>query len=199
MKEKFELLHDWDFIKTIFFTGFFSKVTLSGVIFFALPLILSKYEFTKSQIGQVIVFYSIGILIGGFLVSRYKMIKINQKPLMLGLILSALSMISIGLLEFLHGNIFMTPILIVSLCFLGISHSIISSYLLPNIFNFNITKHLGISHVRPFVLTCERGGNIFGPLIMMELIILFDYSFFPILVFGLVAILFALIFRMKIS
>ncbi len=193
LKEKFKLFQDWDFIKTIFCAGFFSKVTLSGVIFFALPLILTKYEFTKSEIGQVVVFYSIGILIGGVLVSRYKIAKVNQKPLVVGLLLSSFSMISIGLLDFIDDSIFMTPVLVVSLSLLGVSHSIISSYLLPNIFNFRITKHLGISHVRPFVLTCERGGNIFGPLIMMELLLMFDYSFIPILIFGLVASVFAII------
>ena len=190
-KNKIKLLFDWNFIKAVFFAGFFSKVTMSAVIFIALPLILSRHGFTTSQIGQIIVFYSVGILIGGFLISKYTIEKTSLKPIMVGLILSGISLIGMSLLTYIQNDYFITTALIFTVCLLGVSHSIISSFLLPNIFNFNITKSIGITKVRPFVLICERGGNIFGPLIIMELLLLFDYGFISILLLGIIALVFA--------
>ncbi|MFA7083534.1 MAG: MFS transporter [Arcobacteraceae bacterium] len=196
-RKKLKLFFDFELIKTMFFTGFFSKITLSGVIFVALPLILSRYDFSKIEIGQIVAFYSIGILIGGVLISKYKITKTNEntKVLFLGILLSGLSMIGMGALNWVDNIYFITLCLLVSLSVLGISHAIISSFLLPNIFNFGITKHMGITHVRPIALTYERAGNIFGPLIMMQLLLLFDYSFLAIFVLGLAGIVFGIIYN----
>jgi MFS family permease len=192
--DKVRLLIDWHFFKNVFLAGFFSKVTLSSVIFFTFPLILVNYEYSQSQIGQIIIFYSIGILAGGIYISKYKATNSFHKPIAIGLAISGISMINIGFCDFLYGDKLLTISLIGSMLFLGFAHSLISAYLLPSIFNFNITKQVGISNIRPLVLLCERGGNIFGPIVITELFLLLGFNLLPIMVLGVISLVFSAIF-----
>src|SRR5205085_2261157 len=63
-------VRDFGFVGPAFFVGIPAKMVSAGVITFALPLLLAHQAVPQEDIGQVVMFYPIGILLMSLVVSR---------------------------------------------------------------------------------------------------------------------------------
>src|SRR5262249_45889885 len=56
------VITDWPFLKAIFCNGIPAKALLTGVISFAIPLILTQQQYRPEDIGQLIMLYGLGVV-----------------------------------------------------------------------------------------------------------------------------------------
>ncbi len=63
-------LADWRFTRALLLIGIFSKLVLSGVIMFAIPLVLAGGGFAQEDIGQLLMLYAAATLVSTFFAAR---------------------------------------------------------------------------------------------------------------------------------
>lgn len=63
-------LADWRFTRLLLLIGIFSKLVLSGVIMFAIPLVLAGGAFAQEDIGQLLMLYAAATLVSTFFAAR---------------------------------------------------------------------------------------------------------------------------------
>ena len=61
---------DFDFLSTMMFIGVPAKAVLTGVIAFALPLLLTERGFAQEDIGQIVMLYAAAVIISSGMVAR---------------------------------------------------------------------------------------------------------------------------------
>ena len=66
-----KVVTELEFLKTLFTIGAPAKAILTGVVTFALPLILGQAGYRPEDIGQVVMLYGLGVLASSGYASRF--------------------------------------------------------------------------------------------------------------------------------
>jgi hypothetical protein len=192
------------FLWTTLLVGIPAKAVLTGVIVFAMPLVLSGMKLGQEDIGQVIMFYALGVLIASHYVSRYadRFGKIRN-ILFIGLSLSGVGLAIIGSIGYPEmgteklGAITVTLILLAGTFIVGVGHGFINAPVISFIASTEAARTLGEAPVTAFYRFIERIGHIAGPLIVGQLF-LFNSSSPVIMVWiGAAMLIFAVLFLMR--
>lgn len=202
----FKALGDLDFLKTMFLIGVPSKAILTGVLLFAMPLLLSTMGFDHEEIGQIIMFYAIGVLLSNFKVSRW----IDQsagarKVLFFGMIVCAFGLLlmgSVGLFSVMgwpNYPVIETLVLLVGVFIVGLAHGAINAPVVTHVANGAFAAHIGIAPATAIYRFLERFGHIAGPIVVGQLLYLGDNSVLVIGWIGLAILIFAFLFGWRES
>jgi MFS family permease len=198
--DAFRVISNFEFIKTLVLVGLSTKAVLTGIIIFALPLLLTKMEYAKEDIGQVLMFYAAGVLISSKYVSKLTD-RIGQTTVILfiGSIVGGLGLILIGMMsrnEILALDIKFLPtiILILGMSLLGLAHGFIQAPVITHISNTNVAEKVGKSSTASVYRFLERLGHVVGPIIVGQILILSNYSITAISWIGSAILLFGFLF-----
>ena len=198
-----EVFRNPGFVLTTALVGIPAKAVLTGVIFFAMPLLLSGLKLEQEDIGQIIMFYALGVLLSSHFVSRYADQGGNVgKILFLGLVISGIGLCVIGAIGFASvealnlGPIPLTLILLTGTFTVGLGHGAINAPVVTYIASTDASKKLGEAPVTAFYRFIERGGHIAGPVLVGQLFLLSDQSPAAIAWLGAATVGFALLFVM---
>jgi MFS family permease len=192
------------FLWTTLLVGMPAKAVLTGVIIFAMPLILSGLNLEQEDIGQVIMFYALGVLLASHYVSRYAdRFGRLRDILFIGLTLSGVGLGVIGSVGWTNfgtqaiGPIAVTLVLLSGTFIVGLGHGFINAPVISFIASTEAARKLGEAPVTAFYRFIERVGHIAGPLVVGQLFFLSDRSPAILIWLGLAMVIFAVLFLMR--
>ena len=171
------------FLSTTLFVGIPAKAVLTGVVFFAMPLLLTGLNLAQEDIGQIIMFYALGVLLSSHFISRYAD-RGGSVPWILfsGLVLSGLGLLGIGAIgwgwvnDLKLGAIALTIVLLVGTFLVGLGHGCINAPVVTEIAGTDVSRRLGEAQVTAFYRFIERFGHILGPILVGQLFFLSNQS-----------------------
>ncbi len=167
-----DLFQDKDFLRASLLIGVVSRIALAGAIVFGIPLLLSKQGFSHEQIGQMLIFYSGGVLISSHFASALADKSGDIKlVLTFGSLLAGAALIIIGWsnwIGLMHRALFWESLLlsVVGLTFLGLAHGCTHAPTITFISRVEAATKLGTSVATSTYRIVERLGHVSGPLIV---------------------------------
>ena len=171
-----KVVTDLSFLQTLLFIGAPAKAILTGVITFALPLVLGQLGYRPEDIGQIVMLYGLGVVASSGYVSRWvDRTKNTERILFIGAVLSGGGLAAIGLINspLLSGNWSATALLIVAVTTVGIAHGFINAPVVTHVGQSELSKRIGAVPVSTAYRFLERSGHVAGPLLLSQLFLLF--------------------------
>jgi len=191
---------DVSFVKTVVLVGIPTKMILTGVTIYALPLLLSLRSFPQEDIGQILMFYAAGVLISSRYASRTAdRVKNTKHILFLGMLGAGIGLGLIGLMNWQVLSALSVPFLdallvIAGMLILGLSHGFIHAPIVTHITETRSAKALGQAGVASLYRFLERLGHVTGPLVVSAILVAMHENTVSIALIGTVVAAFGLVF-----
>jgi hypothetical protein len=158
------------FMRTILLIGVPAKAVLTGVVVFALPLMLASRNYPQDDIGQIIMIYGLGVLIASSYASRVvDRTGRSGASLAWGALASGLGLIMVGLAPI--GSLG-AAILIAGVAVIGLAHGCINAPIVTHIAELDVSARIGVDSVTTAYRFLERVGHAVGPVVVGQLLIL---------------------------
>ncbi len=191
------------FLRAIFLIGAPSKATLTGIVAFGLPLILSQLGFPAEDIGQIIMLYGCGVLLASGPVSRLvDRTGSSRAVLIAGGIGAGLATMMIGtvglsaLPAFLQNKVAATLIVAAGTLALGLAHGCINAPIVTHVAGTSAGERLGPAGASALYRVLERIGHVAGPLLVAQLLLIAGTGPTSLLLAGGVLLAFAAAFAL---
>lgn len=175
------LLANLGFLRTLLLIGAPAKAVLTGVVVFALPLLLARKDYPPQDIGQIVMLYALGVLLvtgrAARLVDRLgPRGRASDRALFCGAALSGISIIAVGLVEWQPAAAkigALEPWLIATGVFLlGAAHGFVNAPVVTNVADLPVAREMGAGTVVATYRFLERVGHIAGPIVIGQLLAL---------------------------
>ncbi len=218
------VLRDPEFLRTLWLVGIMGKIGVAGVVMFAIPLILTERGVHSADIGLVLmVFYIASIVVTHYASVVVDRRGASSAVLFLstlvggvGMLLMGItgirewnypdtippgvSLIASGAVQFNHwltsSNLPSASysLLVIGIILTGIANGLLSAPIMTHIDKTPVAQHLGNKAVAAVYLFLERAGHMVGPMVISGLLAFAYNTSLGITLFGIVTILFGLIF-----
>jgi len=168
---------DVELYKSILLVGLPSKALYVGVLIFIMPIFLIEKDFDTDAIGQIIIFYYIGVLLSTLMLSQVKYFKNNSKLILtIGNIGSGIGLIIIGsihwLIEVYPNHDFLLIItVIIGILLVGLSHGFIHAPVVSYVVETKNAALVGKATMAAAYRFIERVGHIMGPYLAYLLLV----------------------------
>ena len=165
-----------EFLRTMFLIGVPAKAVLTGVVIFALPVLMTQAHYAQEDIGQILMVYGGAVV----LVSSYASRSVDRtgrtdQALFLGSIISGAGLVLIGLTGWppLAGQAdstgFLTVLLIAGVAVVGVAHGFINAPVVTHVANSKLAAASGETSATAAYRFLERLGHVAGPIIVGQL------------------------------
>ncbi|MCW8928681.1 MAG: MFS transporter [Gammaproteobacteria bacterium] len=214
---------DAEFVKSLLLVAMPGKMAITGVIMFAVPLLLMSHGFGAGEIGQALMLYYIASIVMTHYASRLvDSLDISRFILFISTIIAGISIIILGFsgvnewngsLSWLGGEQIAqiailfnqlliqtqihwlpTAIIMLSLIFAGISNGLLTSPVVTHINKTQVAEQQGVKSVTATYTFLERGGHMMGPLVIGYLLTMALQSNIALSVFGFIILFLGIIF-----
>lgn len=172
------VMRDGEFLKTMFLIGFPAKAVLTGVIIFALPLILSTRGYAQEDIGQIVMVYAAAVIIASGAMSRVADRLGNTHVILTwGAVMSGVGLVIIGMIGFdglvtgPNADIVEAAILIAGVALVGAAHGFINAPVVTHVADSRLGQTVGSNTVTATYRFLERAGHTAGPIIIGQLFV----------------------------
>jgi MFS family permease len=163
----------------MFLIGIPAKAVLTGVVIFALPLLLAQKEYAQEDIGQIIMVYAAGVVLASTYVSRL-VDRTGQTYAILfwGATISGVGLLLIGLIDMSPlgsgpaSSTIVTATLIIGVATVGVAHGFINAPVVTHVADSELAGKIGASSLTATYRFLERLGHIAGPIIVGQLFVL---------------------------
>ncbi len=211
------VLKDMEFIKTLLTVGIVGKMSIAGVVMFAVPLLLAQKGFATEDIGLALMLYyifgmgttkiatkvvdapgatrwvlSANALIGGGASIFLGFVGIHQALDMASTPgITWLSYLAVGFNNLLAGLGFVDIdgwLILFFIILMGISNGLLSAPIMTHVGNSEIARRNGVKSVSATYVFLERFGHVTGPFIIGYLIVVNQNSTLAVSLFGLVTV-----------
>src|SRR5581483_7856461 len=196
-------LRDFSFVSAVLFVGIPAKIVNAGVITFAMPLLLAHQSVPQEDIGQIIMFYPVGILLMSLFVARI-VDRVGQprNALILGTTAGAIGVSAVGLVESTDllstdANVLGAVLLIGGILVLGLAHGLINAPIVTYVAHSPAAEKLGRGTVNSLYRFVERAGHMVGPILVGQLLVMGQYGSRAIAWIGLPIVVLGLLFWMQ--
>ncbi len=166
---------DGEFLKTMFCIGIPAKAILTGVITFALPLILVQQEYRAEDVGQIVMLYGLAVVASTRFVSRLVDRTRNTEFILFwGAIMSGAGLVLAGLMgsHLLGNGLLSTAVVMVGVIMVGIAHGFINAPVVTHVGHSALATRIGATPVTTTYRFLERGGHIAGPFLVSQLFLI---------------------------
>lgn len=165
------LMKNLRFMAVILFCAIPAKIVLTGFLYFLVPLYLVSLDASQSEIGRIMMIYSLVIIplspIASGIADRTQKTK---QLVVLGTILSG------GILVSLYGDDSILKILL-AVTLMGVAHSILKAPLIACALEASEdTPEVGRTETLGFLRTAERIGSVIGPILVATLLTTHTYG-----------------------
>ncbi len=167
------MLKNGAFGRSIFLVGIPAKAVLTGVILFALPLLLSQQGYAKEDIGQITMLYAASVI----LASHFASIRVDEKGMTEKVLFQGTTMTAIGL-GLIAANALINPLtspvagtllIITGVIMIGFAHGCINAPVVTHITQTDMAGRFGVTNTAAAYRLMERFGHIMGPVIIGQL------------------------------
>lgn len=184
-----DVLFNFELLKTILLVGIPTKAVFAGVLIFAMPIILQQQGFEHDLIGQMLIFYSIGILITTYFIRPIiGFFRTTSVALLVGSLGAGAGLLLIGSQTWLldaaqhagwcEGDC--KPVnalaIVAGVLVLGLFHGLINAPVVSYITRIPGTERVGKSVVAANYRLLERVGHMIGPPVAATLLLAADGS-----------------------
>jgi predicted MFS family arabinose efflux permease len=169
------VITDAPFLKAIFCIGIPAKALLTGVISFAIPLILTQQGYRAEDIGQLIMLYGLGVVASTGVVSRLvDRTRNTQSILFWGAIVSGIGLMLVGLMgsKYVGNGHLSTVVAIVGIVLVGIAHGFINAPVVTHVGLSDLADRIGAVPATTTYRFLERAGHISGPFLVSQLFLI---------------------------
>ncbi len=198
-----QALRDFSFVGAVLFVGIPAKIVNAGVITFAMPLLLAHQSVPQEDIGQIIMFYPVGILLMSLFVARI-VDRVGQprNALILGTTAGAIGVSAVGLVESTDllsagAGVLGAVLLIGGILVLGLAHGLINAPIVTYVAHSPAAEKLGRGTVNSLYRFVERAGHMVGPILVGQLLVMGQYGSRAIAWIGLPIVVLGLLFWMQ--
>ncbi len=175
-----QLVRSLDFLKAMLCVGIPAKAVMTGVVVFALPLLLTQAGFAQEDIGQVIMVYAAGVLVASVYASR-RVDRTGRADivLFLGTIASGAGLMLIGLAGWQPvggvalGLPLSTVTMISGVLIVGLAHGFINAPVVTHVATSRLAYAVGAESATATYRFLERIGHVAGPMILGQLFFLY--------------------------
>ncbi|MGZ0187690.1 MAG: MFS transporter [Alphaproteobacteria bacterium] len=200
------VFRDLEFIRTMLLVGIPAKAVLTGVVIFALPLMLSAGDYRQEDIGQILMIYAGCVMVSSGYVSAFvDRTKRTDDVLLAGCFISALALLGIGIFgpSGLKSEVGSDQIdalaMILSVALLGLSHGLINAPVVTHVASTDVAEQTGAATVTATYRFLERAGHVAGPAIIGQLLATGLVASKSIAWIGVAILLMAALFALKPS
>jgi predicted MFS family arabinose efflux permease len=189
-----------DFIRTMLMIGIPAKAVLTGVIIFAMPLLMTRMGYAQEDIGQILMVYAAGVLVASSVISR--LVDRSGKTdgvLFAGALASGAGLIIISMAGWPTSAYGTTSLLVAGTAIVGIAHGFINAPVITHIANSELAAAIGPPSATATYRLLERLGHIGGPLIVGQLFLAGGPEPGIIGLLGAGTVVFGLIFILHVS
>ncbi|MGL4241634.1 MAG: MFS transporter [Beijerinckiaceae bacterium] len=174
------LLTNGVFARTVFLVGMPAKAVLTGVILFAMPILLTQSGYAREDIGQITMLYAGAVIVA----SHFASIKADRESMTHGILFNGSTLTALGL-ALIAGVAFIPPtasphmataLIIIGVIIVGISHGYINAPVVTHITNGRYADGVGITSAAAGYRLLERVGHVAGPVIIGQLFAIFGAS-----------------------
>ncbi|MEQ8698177.1 MAG: MFS transporter, partial [Bauldia litoralis] len=201
-----QALKSFEFLRAILLVGLPSKATLTGIVAFALPLVLSGLGYPPEDIGQIVMIYPLGVLIAsGWISRRIDAVGGARSALVIGALGSGAAMLVISGVDWSFVPAVLKtptaePIMIGAGVFLlGLAHGFINAPVISYVATTDVAQRLGANQVSSLYRVLERVGHVAGPALAAQLLIMTGGGPAAIGFAGLALLVFALVFWLPLG
>jgi len=217
------VIKDREFLKTLFFIGFVGKMAITGVIMFAIPLILTERGLPSEDIGQsIILFYIASIVVTRFASKSVDASGSSSNFLATSAFIGGIGILLIGITgittwEFnnlfpgfeilLSGVIIFNYwielygitdiehyLILIGILLAGISNGLMAAPIMTHIDKTKVASQYGNKAVSATYLFLERGGHVTGPMVVSFMLLFTYQTTLGIAFFGLITIMMSILF-----
>lgn len=170
-------LRDVEFMRAMLLVGLPAKAVLTGVVIFALPLMLSASGYRQEDIGQILMIYAAAVVLSSSYISA--IVDRTQRTgvvLSFGCFLSASALIAVGYFgatgrtEALVSDEAATALTIVAVAVLGLAHGLINAPVVTHVASTEVARRAGAAPATATYRLLERIGHVAGPAIVGQLL-----------------------------
>lgn len=217
------VIRDMEFMKTLLAIGIVGKISIAGVVMFAVPLLLSQKGFATEDIGLALMLYYIfGMVtthittknVDGPGVTRWVLslsaVIGGVSSLLLGCIgvshllegagtpgINLLAAFAIGMNHMLAGfgwSNLDAYLILFFIILIGVSNGLLAAPVMTHIGNLKVAEKYGLKSVSATYVFLERFGHVVGPLTIGWLMTSNQGSTLAVSFFGIITIGFGLLF-----
>ena len=196
-----QVLRSMHFLQTMFFIGIPAKAVLTGIIIFALPLLLAHKHYAQEDIGQIIMVYAAGVVLASSWVSR--LVDRTGKTdtiLFWGAVISGVGLMAIGLIDWEglnrgdDGGLLVTMVLIIGVATVGVAHGFINAPVVTHVAESELASKIGPTSVTATYRFLERIGHVAGPMIVGQMFLYWGQSALNLMWIGVAIALLGILF-----
>ena len=217
------VIKDREFVKTLFFIGFVGKMAITGVIMFAIPLILTERGLRSEDIGQSIILFYIASIV----VTRYasrsvdtsgsssNFLAISAFIGSIGILLIGITGISSwefnhlfpgselilsGVISFNHWiGLYGTAdieyyVILTGILLAGVANGMMAAPIMTHINKTEVARQYGNKAVSATYLFLERGGHVTGPMVVSFMLLFTYQTTLGIAFFGVITMIMSILF-----
>jgi predicted MFS family arabinose efflux permease len=194
------VLSNGQFMQTMLLIGIPAKAALTGVITFALPLLLAQQHYKQEDIGQIIMLYAIGVVVASHYVSRLvDRTGRTVQVLTFAAAVSGLGMIAVGQTEWstldnLYGDLLPTVIIACGVMIVGMAHGCVNAPVVTHIAELKLAQRIGVDATTATYRFLERVGHIAGPIVAGQMFLMLGISPAVVTWFGAITVVLAIVF-----
>jgi len=165
------LFRNTQFAFIVLFCAIPAKIILTGFLYYMVPLYLVSLDASQSEIGRIMMVYSLVIIPLSPLASRFADYSGQMKQLVvLGTILSGIILIS------LYGEDSVARMLL-AVALMGVAHSILKAPLIAAAMEAaEATPEVGRTTALGLLRTSERIGSVLGPVMVASLLVVYSFA-----------------------
>ena len=197
------VLRNFEFLRTILLIGIPAKSALTGVIIFALPLLMGAANYRQEDIGQILMIYAVAVVTSSAYISR----TVDQtgrtgNVLVIGSLLAGVGMALIGLtgtevVALSSDSLAPTILLVLGAAIVGTAHGFINAPVVTHVVNSELSRQVGEAPASAAYRFLERIGHVAGPLMVGQLFAFYGQSPTVVAQFGAVVAILGLLFVIR--
>ena len=173
------LLRDPQFLQIILMVGMPAKAVLTGVVLFAMPLLLHATGFAKEDIAQITMIYAGSVIISSAIASHIADRTLACRQLLVwGGFSTALGLIVISIsghdfvMTSAYPLFWKTSLIVAGSAIIGLAHGLINAPVVTHITDTAISRQIGQAPTAAAYRLLERLGHMLGPVIVGQLFLL---------------------------
>ena len=206
------VMRDAEFMRTLTLVGIVGKMSIAGVVVFAIPLIMFGQGLKADDVGLMLMFYYISSMAVTSYASRVvDGPGMSRKALILSAILGGLAITVLGLVSHQDSNYShlmtgMEPlawlsgqfieagmagsivIFYIAIIALGVSNGLLAAPVMSHINNTDVSRKEGVKQVAATYVFLERFGHVAGPTVIAYLLFLNGNSPLSMSLFGVIMV-----------
>jgi len=184
-------------LQAIGLVGIPAKAILTGVVVFAMPLLMAQQGYRQEDIGQLLMLYAGGVVLANALISRWvDRTGDTRFVLMIGGVLSGIGLCIISQLggqwfgDIAYGYALEAVVLVAGILLLGVAHGLINAPIVSHVAGLKLGDQIGVGALTATYRFLERVGHVAGPLVIGQI---FMFGGEQASVFALIGILVAVL------